>query len=269
MKLKNIPYLLGWPRPKPKRYPPATMEVLIDGKPLDFAYWTHPAENRRSPTQGEIDELRKLIRPGDICVDIGAKTGDTSVPLALAAGPEGACVAVDPNPFPFPVLELNARHVEGRGHIIPVQAAIATENGTMTFRYSDADYCNGGLFPNISTLNHGHVFPLEVSARRLDSLLEEYPGYLERLRYIKIDAEGYDFEILKAIKGLIEECRPFIRTEIFRRLPDEARIGVFEFFSELGYRTWRIETLANLRGQELDRDEMLKKKSFDLFAEPV
>ena len=59
MKLKNIPYLLGWPRPKPKRYPPATMEVLIDGKPLDFAYWTHPAENRRSPTQGEIDELMK------------------------------------------------------------------------------------------------------------------------------------------------------------------------------------------------------------------
>ncbi len=245
------------------------MQVELADGAIDFAYWTHPAEKLRPPAQAELDELRRFIRPGDVCIDIGAKTGDTSVPLALAAGPDGVCLAIDPNPHPFPVLEENAKLIAGRGTILTIQIAIAPTNGSMTLYYSDPHFHNGGAFPGISRLSHGHLFPLDVTARRLDSVLSDYSGMEERLRYIKIDAEGYDFEILKSIGDLIRRLRPYIRMEVLRRLPPDTRMEIFDYLSQMDYRIWRMTNAAHLRGAPLQRETMIDIENFDIFAEPI
>ena len=46
--------------------------------------------------------------PGDAAIDIGAHTGDTALPVALAVGPQGAVFALEPNPFTYKVLIANA-----------------------------------------------------------------------------------------------------------------------------------------------------------------
>ena len=48
----------------------------------------------------------------------------------------------------------------------------------------------------------------EIELKRLDDLL------LPKIEYIKIDAEGYEIEVLKGGKNLVERDKPFIHVEI-------------------------------------------------------
>jgi len=270
MKLAHLPILLGLKRPKPRLYEQSTVVVdLAQDGPIDFAVWHHPNERASFPSQPEIDELRTFIRPGDFCIDIGAQTGDTAVPIALACGPTGACLALEPNPYCFPVLEANARLNRSRLNIIPLRYAVGEREETMTFNYSDPGYCNGGVMPDIARWRHGHLFPLDVEARRLESVLAGYGDRAERLRYIKIDAEGYDLNILRSIRAILERRRPFLRVEVYRHLDLEPRHAMWEFLTGLGYRVWRADDPAHLRGSVIGREGMVEKKGFDLFAEPA
>ena len=214
MKLAHLPILLGLKRPKPRLYEQSTVVVdLAQDGPIDFAVWHHPNERASFPSQPEIDELRTFIRPGDFCIDIGAQTGDTAVPIALACGPTGACLALEPNPYCFPVLEANARLNRSRLNIIPLRYAVGEREETMTFNYSDPGYCNGGVMPDIARWRHGHLFPLDVEARRLESVLAGYGDRAERLRYIKIDAEGGEYHILRGGFVTIQKFRPVVSFE--------------------------------------------------------
>lgn len=48
----------------------------------------------------------------------------------------------------------------------------------------------------------------EIELKRLDDL------ELPKIEYIKIDAEGYEIEVLKGGKNLIEKYKPFIHVEV-------------------------------------------------------
>ncbi len=70
-------------------------------------------------SQSLVDQLRQWIEPGDTVIDIGAHSGDFSLPLALAAGRRGIVFAWEPNPYVFEVLEKNTRLNTDRTQIIP------------------------------------------------------------------------------------------------------------------------------------------------------
>ena len=86
MKLREIPYLLGF-RPKLKVYDTEVigLDLPTDGH-VDFARSLHPAERHRTVTQAELDALRAFLRPGDVAIDVGAQSGDTAVPMAVHSG---------------------------------------------------------------------------------------------------------------------------------------------------------------------------------------
>lgn len=268
MKPKHLPLFFSFLRRKPRVYPPEIIRVELADGPIDYANWTHPFVGRRGPSQGWIDTLRSVIRPGDVCIDIGALSGDTTVPMALAAGPTGACLAFEPNPFVFPTLQANAGLNPDRMRIIPFAFAIGEKEEPMVFHYSDADYCNGGLMPGLSRLQHGHMFPLEVQVRRLDTVLAGYPDLEPRLRYIKVDTEGYDLAILQSIRPILARRRPYVQAEVFHRLPEAPRREMFDLLTGLGYRVWRLNRSSQLRGEPLAVDGLMQSTNYDIFAEP-
>jgi hypothetical protein len=49
-------------------------------------------------TFGEIELVRKFLRPGDYVLDIGANIGTHAIPLAKAVGHEGQVIAFEPQP---------------------------------------------------------------------------------------------------------------------------------------------------------------------------
>ena len=61
----------------------------------------------------------------------------------------------------------------------------------------------------IQNSKHKHNFTLEVAGINLqDYLLKEHKDELQKLDLIKIDAEGYDKEIIKTLADILDDFKP-------------------------------------------------------------
>lgn len=271
MKLKELLYLLGAPKPDPVSYGHEVVEVDLprEGR-VQYAYWLHPLVKREPLRQAEVDGLRSFLRPGDVAIDIGAHGGDTTVPLGLAVGPGGAVLAFEPNRYVFPVLEANARLNADKARIIPYRYAATPEDGKMTFEYSDPGFCNGGRHEGISRWRHGHVFDLEVEGVNVERFLaQRHADLLPRLRYVKVDAEGFDRLILESLRGLITRHRPYLRSEFFKKLTREQRVAQLRTITSMGYRVTRAGDEALRGGEPVTEENVMAWRHFDVFAEPA
>ena len=74
---------------------------------VEYAQWLHPFEETKIINEATIEFYKRFIKAGDFVIDIGAHTGDTTVPIALCAAKEGSVLALEPNPYVFKILEKN------------------------------------------------------------------------------------------------------------------------------------------------------------------
>jgi FkbM family methyltransferase len=202
VKLRDVPRALGLASSVPREYPYeiATFTLPIDGE-VQLARWLHPNETPKVVTQEHVDALRAFLREGDVAIDIGAHTGDTSLPMALAVGRGGAVFALEPNPYVFKVLSATATLNPTKARIVPLMFAAMPNDGEFEFEYSDSGYCNGGFHHAINRWKHGHFSQLRVTGRNLaDYLQKEAPAEIPRIRFVKIDTEGYDRTVVPTSK---------------------------------------------------------------------
>jgi FkbM family methyltransferase len=243
---------------------------LSDDGRVEFAQWSHPFDRPTVITQTTVDALRGFVRPGDFVIDIGAHTGDTTVPMALAAGPAGCTLALEPNPHVFQVLAANAALNRDKTHIAPLCCAATECDGKFVFHYSDASFCNGGFKSQQRWWFYRRRHPLVVDGRNLLRLLQsEFAPRLPKLSYIKVDAEGYDRAILASLLPIIESHRPVIRTEVFRKLIAPERYALHDLLTSAGYRVHRYLEGSDPQGVLITRADMLRRKHFDILAMPA
>jgi FkbM family methyltransferase len=270
VKLKELAYCAGLrPRPKTYGFEPCRFELPKDGTVL-YAQWLHPNETRKEITQQSVDALRQFLSPGVVAIDIGAHTGDSTLPIALAVGKAGCVLALEPNRYVFPVLQANVEWNAAKTSIIPLMFAAAPEDTELEFQYSDSGYCNGGRFEGMSQWSHGHAFKLKVQGKNLHAFLKKtYPELIPRIRYIKIDTEGYEPVVLRSLAGLIEQCRPYLRVEVYRRLEEERRRAMFRFIAGYGYAIYKMADDCNYQGEALTEQDLSRWRHFDIFCVPV
>jgi len=192
------------------------------------------------------------------------------VPIALAVGKMGCVFALEPNRFVFPVLQKNAELNAARTNIVPLMFAATPEDADLEFHYSDSGYCNGGRFEGMSKWMHGHAFKLPVQGKNLYSFLQkEYPQHLPRIRYIKIDTEGYESVVLQSLAGLIAQYKPFLKLEVYRKLDDSQRRALYRSLAGHGYTVHKITEGGNYFGEILAEQDLNKWRHFDIFCAPA
>jgi FkbM family methyltransferase len=269
VKLRDLPRALGFAT-GPREYPSEIQSFTLaaDGV-VRFARWQHPGETPKTITQESVNVLRAFLREGDVAVDIGAHTGDSTLPMALTVGSQGVVFALEPNPYVFKVLALNATLNPRTTRIVPLMFAAMPADGEFEFEYSDEGYCNGGFHQSISRWKHGHFSKLRVQGRNLANYLRANAAdELKRLRLIKIDTEGFDREVMRSLAELARVHRPYIKSEIYKHLPSSERAGYFDDLRALGYRVFKCEETV-YRGEELRRPGDLSRwRHFDIFAVP-
>lgn len=270
MKLKQFFFWLGL-KPKPKEYGWSVEKQSVDGfGELEYANWLHPKMGKFKLTRDKIDALRSFLSPGDVAIDIGAHGGDTAVIMALAVGKTGTVFAVEPNKYVYKVLEANCRLNPGHTNIIPLNYAAAKEDGELEFRYSDPGFCNGGKLDFVSDLRHAHFFTLKVQGKDIEALLrEKYPDKLKRLKYVKVDAEGSDFAVMKVLEPLVREFRPFVRTEIYKHMPKEEREKYYDYLCGLGYEIRLSDGEHGPGNTRCERGALMNEPTFDIWAIPA
>lgn len=259
MKLINYLQIMGFKR-QPQHYGYEVIRYEIDEVgTVQYAQWQHPIESTKVIDTKLVAAYQAYISAGDFCIDIGAHSGDTTLPMGLAAGPTGCVLALEPNPYVFPVLQKTARANAQVANIKPLLAAAGATEGFMTFEYSDAGFCNGGRHENISMLQHGHPFKQTVFAVNLEhELRADFATWLPRLRFVKVDAEGYDLYVLQSLAAIIREFRPVIKAEVFKKTDRAYREGLLQFFAAQGYDVFKINA------EPLGKGELLGVKNLDL-----
>lgn len=240
----------------------------VDG-PIQYAQWLHPGEFGNTVRQENVDFYRQFVKAGDFSIDIGANEGDTTVPLALAVGKNGLVLGLEPNPHAYKVLEANAALNPDKTRIIPLNFAATSTDGEFTFGSGDASFGNGGIVGFTHNRARNVRFTFKVQGRNLqDYLFRHHTNDLNRLSLIKVDAEGYDKEILKTIPRITAEIRPYLITELFGPATATEKLELYDLLSGFGYSLFWLSEFVPGRLSAVSRQDVTRKKTINIMAIP-
>jgi FkbM family methyltransferase len=235
---------------------------------VEYAQWLHPFESKKNISDSNIQFYKRLSCEGSLIIDIGAHTGDTTVPMALAVGSKGKVIGFEPNKYVYKILEKNSKLNKEKTNIIPFCLACTKEDGDFTFNYSDASFCNGGFLSKIKSNKHRHKYELEISGRNLQKfLLKNFKSDLSKLSLVKIDAEGYDKEIIKTIPDILYKYKPALMIECYKYLNNSERNELFDLVKQFGYKLYYLDNFEQFdKLDEIQRKNMYEKKHFEILA---
>jgi FkbM family methyltransferase len=259
---------------KQKKYGVTEYGTTIHAYPIEgfgevkFAQWMHPSEKQVILSKSHVDFYKQLARQGGTIVDIGTHTGDTTVPMALSVGKEGLVIGLEPNRYVFKILEENAALNKELTNIEVYCFAATKDDGEFVFNYSDASFCNGGFLTEIENQKHNHNYELEVIGKNLQNFLfEKYADRLDKLDLIKIDAEGYDKEILKTLPEILKTYKPNLMIECYKKLTSEERAELFDVVDHAGYQLFYLENFEdNGKKVAISKEQMNDQKHFEMLA---
>jgi FkbM family methyltransferase len=205
---------------------------------------------RRTPClDTELHTLPDLVRPGDVCVDVGAAAGLYSQALSHLVGPAGLVHSVEPLSFSHPVWSRVLGAWE-RANVIRHVKALGAEPGRATMRVPFRPYRPDTSRSFLAWKTHGlgstsefpHHVDLLVDMETLDGLRAS--ADLTRLDFVKIDVEGGELHVLRGGQQTIETYRPTMLIEIEARHTaryEYSADDVVEWLTRRGYTmyAWR------------------------------
>lgn len=153
----------------------------------------------------KFDFIRRHCRPAGVALDIGAHIGLFSVLMSRLVGEQGVVHSFEPTPFTRSVLRETIR-MNGCRNVIVRGEAVSKAPGTAVFHDTGDDASNANSLVRMPRSRR----ELSVPTVSVDSLRESVGA----VQFIKIDAEGGEFDILEGASETLDCCRPFVQIEI-------------------------------------------------------
>lgn len=176
----------------------------------------------------EVDFMLSWLREGDAVIDAGANIGIFTIQAAAVVGKTGQVHAFEPMKNTFDML---ARSVRANGFESRCQLyneGLGADEGTGSFHLSAHATNPGSSY--ISTDSDGP----RIHIRPLDSIRFE-----RRIKFVKIDVEGFEPNIIRGAARTLQEHAPVILTEFFprslREIGDISGPAYVAMLEKLGY----------------------------------
>ena len=144
---------------------------------------------------------RRLLRPGDQVLDVGANLGLVTLLCASLVGPSGAVHAFEPNPGLCALLEQSLRE-NGLAQAHLHRVALGTRDDTLELAVP-AD--NAGAASLVRRAS-GQAERLRVPVRNTTDYFEK--SGIAAARLLKLDVEGFESEVLEGARGYLEVTPP-------------------------------------------------------------
>jgi len=199
----------------------------------------------REMTSGAYDPvtlriIERFVRPGDVCLDIGANVGAITLALARVAGRTGKVFALEPSPVIFERLRLNmALNPVLDGVVNIYQIGISDQPGFLKWKEDLNNRGNGGLMGEEG---------ISVPVITLDDFCRR--NSVTQVRFIKVDVEGMEFEVFQGAKATLRKFRPILYFETFMSLVEIRWATIFQeieqLLAEYHYTLYKVDADANL-----------------------
>lgn len=196
--------------------------------------------------------LRKIIREGDVVIDIGANLGYLTKLFSKLVKEEGKVYAVEPVEPVLRVLRRNTKRL-GNVHIYPY--ALGSEDKTI-FLGNDTRIKKGFIASGSNFILDGAVTgknEADVEFRAEMKRGSELFKSLSRLDFIKIDVEGYEKVIILEMESLIVRFKLLMLVETRK----ENRKEVIQFLKEREYKPLVLHNNLLYPTGETDNQDIL------------
>lgn len=205
----------------------------------------------------EVALLRRLIRPGDVVVDVGANIGFYSLLFSRLVGEGGRVHAFEPSRDNWDLLLKNIR-LNSLTNVISNRAALSDRAGKSTLYVNKESGLN-----SLGKTHRGEVSHVEeVPCTTLDDYLASEK--ISKVNLLKIDVEGYDGHVLRGARELLDREKDLAICCELAEL-NFAPLGfsvddVIRWMAERGFDAWEIRrsdgSLARLDGRSIDRNDV-------------
>jgi FkbM family methyltransferase len=188
----------------------------IAGTPLEpVAHSVYRAVTGKSPLgqpaalpKNELYDLQttqvmeRVLAPDSNCIDVGCHAGAVLDEM-LRLAPRGHHLAFEPLPDLF--AKLQAKYA-GRTGVTLHEAALSDSAGTSTFQHVVTNPAYSGILQRHFDRPHEDVVPITVRLERLDDVVPAGTP----VRFVKIDVEGAELQVLRGAQRVLRENRPWV-----------------------------------------------------------
>lgn len=209
---------------------PVFLPVIHGDTTYELPYTGRNAGIEREQSRGlffeasELEELRKVVKPGAHVVDVGANTGNHTI---FFAGPMQAASVTPFEPLPAAAKALMAAVEKNRLANVDLSrlgTGVSDKEGRAALVFSG----RGGL--GATSLRADPAG--EIGVAPLDSMVS---GPVD---FLKIDVEGMEMNVLAGAAELIRKSRPLIFIEVANRNTND----LMAWLKDADYRVTRIFT---------------------------
>jgi FkbM family methyltransferase len=191
--------------------------------------------------------LNQFLKPGMVVMDVGANEGLYSLFASSRIGPGGIVLAIEPSEREFIRLKKNIA-LNQMTNIRTFRCALYSERGLAELAVAEYEHAGqntlGKIIPNPKVrMDSIQQVDLEI----FDDLFEKQA--LNRLDFVKIDAEGAEMQVLLGAQKTIRHYLPLIQLEVSEqalKIQDSSRDGIFELLQSWGYRFYAFDARGEL-----------------------
>ena len=187
---------------------------------------------------------QNILKKGDVAVDVGAHSGRHAIPMAAAVGVKGTVIAFEVLPGVFPVLKSKC-HEFALSNVEIKEVALSSAPGTGSFTVAVDRPEESGLLRREIYNGATELKEIRISIQTLD----HYD--LDKLRFLKIDTEGAEFDVLKGAERTLRKNKPVIAFEFGESSYKSYGVNpteVFEYLEGMGF------VVLSILGETLSKD---------------
>ena len=176
--------------------------------------------------------LSEQLEEGMICLDVGANLGYFAFLESLKVGKTGKVIGVEPAPSTFELFKKNIK-LQKYQNISSYNFAFTNKESIVDFFVSNSS--NWSRIIEEKDNDHGDKGNIiKIKCRTIDNFIDEIK--LNKLNLIKLDLEGYEYEIFEGAQKTLSKLKPMLQIEVHRDFMGiEKSLKFLKNLKDLGY----------------------------------
>ncbi|MDF1656831.1 MAG: FkbM family methyltransferase [Verrucomicrobiales bacterium] len=172
--------------------------------------------------------VRRILREGDVCLDIGANRGLYTYWMSKYVGISGKVFAFEPQPEMQSELN-DVIHAFSLKSVEVVPYALSDVTGTAQLRRPDNNW-GGATLCEDRTIT-GKEVTMDVPLVRLEDVVQEKA--ITGVKLVKCDVEGHELGVFRGGESFLKEQKPALIFECDEG--QEENCEVFNYLESIGY----------------------------------